>query len=450
MTTSDHYSAGVRERVGSAGARGDPRVAARVARARAARASALGFPTTRDEEWRFTSVAPIADETFTLAGDGVADRRPTRSCAVPAAGRASAPSWCSSTAATRLRSRASARCRWARSVGEPLAMRRRGCDGETSEPHLARVAPVDRRAFVALNTAFLARRRVRPRCRLARWSRSRFTCCSSRSAEAHGPDHVASARAGRARATTARRDRRELRRAGTARGISPTPSPRSSLGENAVVDHYKVQHESTAAFHIGAMYVQAARERELSRRTRSASAARSSATTSIAVLDGEGGECTLNGLYSADGAAAGRQPHDDRSRDAALRQPRDLQGHSRGRARGVFNGKIIVRPDAQKTDAKQTNKALLLSDDAQINTKPQLEIFANDVKCTHGAAVGQLDEDAMFYLRSRGIGRRRGAAPADSRVRRRRLDRMPLEPVRAARRRGAAAPAAPAWLAAAA
>ena len=69
----------------------------------------------------------------------------------------------------------------------------------------------------------------------------------------------------------------------------------------------------------------------------------------------------------------------------------------------MFNGKIIVRPDAQKTDAKQTNKALLLSDDAQINTKPQLEIFADDVKCTHGAAIGQLDDDAMFYLRARGI-----------------------------------------------
>src|SRR5262249_54938654 len=68
-----------------------------------------------------------------------------------------------------------------------------------------------------------------------------------------------------------------------------------------------------------------------------------------------------------------------------------------------FNGKIIVRIDAQKTDAKQTNKALLLSDDASVNTKPQLEIFANDVKCTHGAAIGQLDDDAVFYLRSRGL-----------------------------------------------
>ena len=70
----------------------------------------------------------------------------------------------------------------------------------------------------------------------------------------------------------------------------------------------------------------------------------------------------------------------------------------------MFNGKIVVRPDAQKTDAKQTNKALLLSDHAMVNSKPQLEIFANDVKCTHGAAIGQLDDEAVFYLRARGIG----------------------------------------------
>ena len=85
----------------------------------------------------------------------------------------------------------------------------------------------------------------------------------------------------------------------------------------------------------------------------------------------------------------------------------------------MFNGKIIVRQDAQKTDAKQTNRALLLSDDATINTKPQLEIFADDVKCTHGAAIGQLDDDAIFYLRARGIDVRRGARHADPRVRRR-------------------------------
>ena len=122
------------------------------------------------------------------------------------------------------------------------------------------------------------------------------------------------------------------------------------------------------------------------------------------VLDGEGAECTLNGLYVGDGVRLvdnhttidHAQPH------CASREV--YKGILADRARAVFNGKIIVRPDAQKTDAKQTNKALLLSEDAQINTKPQLEIFANDVKCTHGAAVGQIDDDAIFYLRARGLG----------------------------------------------
>ena len=75
-----------------------------------------------------------------------------------------------------------------------------------------------------------------------------------------------------------------------------------------------------------------------------------------------------------------------------------------GKSRGVFHGRILVRPDAQKTDAKQTNKNLLLSDDASADTKPQLEIYADDVKCTHGATIGQLNDESIFYLRSRGIG----------------------------------------------
>ncbi|HEY3886604.1 MAG TPA: SufD family Fe-S cluster assembly protein, partial [Vicinamibacterales bacterium] len=122
-----------------------------------------------------------------------------------------------------------------------------------------------------------------------------------------------------------------------------------------------------------------------------------------AILDGEGGDCTLNGLYLAD-------------RDRLV-DTHTLIDHAKphcgshevykgilgGTSRAVFNGKIIVRQDAQKTDAKQTNRALLLTDGATINTKPQLEIFADDVKCTHGAAIGQLDDDAIFYLRARGL-----------------------------------------------
>ena len=137
------------------------------------------------------------------------------------------------------------------------------------------------------------------------------------------------------------------------------------------------------------------------------------------MLDGEGGECTLNGLYLADGD---RLVDNHTTIDHAkphCPSHEVYKGILGGKARAVFNGKIIVRQDAQKTDAKQTNRALLLSDDATINTKPQLEIFADDVKCTHGAAIGQLDEDAIFYLRARGLTLLRGARHADPRVRRR-------------------------------
>ena len=119
---------------------------------------------------------------------------------------------------------------------------------------------------------------------------------------------------------------------------------------------------------------------------------------------GEQGTCTLNGLS----LATGTQLVDNHTViDHAVPRCESHELYKSvldGSARGVFNGKIFVRQDAQKTDAKQTNKTLLLSDEATIDTKPQLEIFADDVKCTHGATVGQLDEEQVFYLRARGIG----------------------------------------------
>jgi metal-sulfur cluster biosynthetic enzyme len=122
------------------------------------------------------------------------------------------------------------------------------------------------------------------------------------------------------------------------------------------------------------------------------------------VLAGEGGECLINGLF-----LGGGDEHIDNymlvehaSPHCASRQ--FYNGILDGKAHGVFHGRIVVHKDAQKTDAKQTNRNLLLSDDAQIDTKPQLEIHADDVKCTHGATIGQIDEEALFYLRSRGIG----------------------------------------------
>jgi Fe-S cluster assembly protein SufD len=174
------------------------------------------------------------------------------------------------------------------------------------------------------------------------------------------------------------------------------------LDPGAVVNHVKLQRESSAAFHVASLHVQLGRASTFASQTLTFGG-RIARNDITALLAGEGAECTLNGLYVATGH---RLVDTHTTIDHA--QPNCpshevYKGILSGQARAVFNGKIIVRPQAQKTNAKQTNKALLLSDEAQVNTKPQLEIFADDVKCTHGAAIGQLDEDALFYLRARGV-----------------------------------------------
>jgi Fe-S cluster assembly protein SufD len=175
------------------------------------------------------------------------------------------------------------------------------------------------------------------------------------------------------------------------------------LGPSAVVDHYKLQEEAPDAFHVASMFLHGARGGTFSSHSLTFGGA-FVRNDVVATLDGEGIDCTLNGLY----VGRGTQLIDNHTTIDHAKPHCDSHEIYKGiladQSRAVFNGKIIVRPDAQKTDAKQTNKALLLSDDANINSKPELEIFANDVKCTHGAAIGQLDDAAMFYLRSRGLG----------------------------------------------
>ena len=172
---------------------------------------------------------------------------------------------------------------------------------------------------------------------------------------------------------------------------------------NARLDHYKLQQEAPQAFHTSFLEVQQARDSRVA--THSLSLGSLLARNDVeVVLNGEGCDAVLDGLY----AVGGRQHVDNRtSIDHAQPHCTSHQlykGVLDGHSTGVFNGMIIVRPDAQKTDAIQSNKNLLLSEDANINTKPQLQIDANDVRCTHGATVGQIDEEAIFYLRSRGIG----------------------------------------------
>ncbi|MBP8272819.1 MAG: Fe-S cluster assembly protein SufD [Acidobacteria bacterium] len=174
------------------------------------------------------------------------------------------------------------------------------------------------------------------------------------------------------------------------------------VSEGAVVDHYKLQRETTSAYHMASMFVHCGRSSNFSSHS-FATGGKIVRNDVFATLDGEGAECTLNGLYLAGGDTLIDNHTSIDHAKAHCPSHEIYKGILSGHAKAVFNGKIVVRQDAQKTDAKQTNKALLLSDDASINTKPQLEIFADDVKCTHGAAIGQLDDDAMFYLRARGI-----------------------------------------------
>jgi Fe-S cluster assembly protein SufD len=173
-------------------------------------------------------------------------------------------------------------------------------------------------------------------------------------------------------------------------------------GDNAVVNHCKIQRESTRAYHVSAQQARVDRNGRFSSGNVSLGAALARNDVD-ATLDGEGIDCRLDGLY-----LASRRQHVDNHTFIRHARPHChsfemYKGILDGKSRGVFNGRIYVNQEAQKTDAKQTNSCLLLSDDARINTNPQLEIFADDVKCTHGATVGQLDEDAVFYLRSRGI-----------------------------------------------
>jgi len=198
---------------------------------------------------------------------------------------------------------------------------------------------------------------------------------------------------------------------------------------NGVAEHVRVQDETDEAFHIATSAV----HQEADSTYTSYSVQFGGRVGRVDVnlwLNGEHTESRLDGVY----VAHGEQVLDNKTRiDHAKANCHSFEvykGILMGRSTGVFNGKIFVYEDAQKTDAKQTNQALLLSPTATINTKPQLEIFADDVKCTHGATVGQLREDALFYLRSRGIPLEEARALLTYAFASEVLERITVEPVR--------------------
>jgi Fe-S cluster assembly protein SufD len=356
----------------------------------------LGFPTVHDEEWRFTNVAPLAkvlfqaapDETETWIAEGL-------EAALPG-GSEIRLVFVNGFYSERL----SAVQGLPRGVeARNLAGLFREKDG-AAEAHLARYADHRAHPFVAMNTALWrdgAYLRFPKGTVLDRPVHIVHVSTAGEVPLASFPRNLIVAE----RETQVTVVESYL---GLGRGVCFSNAVTEIVaGENTVLDHYKLQRENDRSFHIGALRVYA---------DRNANAA--SCTVSLggelvrnevaAVLDAEGADCTLHGLY----LARGRQ-HVDNHTTLDHAKPHGssrevYHGILAGHATAVFNGRIIVRPGAMKTDAVQRNRNLLLSPDAVVDTKPQLEIYNNDVRCTHGATIGQLDAEALFYLRSRGIG----------------------------------------------
>jgi Fe-S cluster assembly protein SufD len=382
----------------------------------------LGFPTADHEEWRFTNVAPIARIPFALPGaDGglrIVDFS-GKSWAMEGAHRLVLVNghYAPQLSDTRTLPRGVT----VASLAEILTG-----NPEQVEPHLTRHASYQDHPFTALNTAFfrdgafvsIARGQVVEKpihLVLLTGHRSEPAMAHPRTLIVAGENSQASV------------IETYLSLGGLAFSNAVTEVV---LGEGAVLDHHKLQRESTEAFHVATMHVLQQRSSRCSLLSVALGSALARNEVNV-VLDAEGCECSPQGLS----LAAGRQLIDHHTRIDHVRshcQSRQLyKAILDGQSRGVFNGKIYVHPDAQKTDAKQTNQTLLLSEEAVINTKPQLEIFADDVKCTHGATVGQLDPEALFYLRTRGIDRQAARRLLTYAFANEVVSRIKVEPLRA-------------------
>ncbi len=363
-----------------------------------ARFAELGFPTLQHEDWRFTNVAPIVKLPFKpvfeantagLAAEALkvfpfANLPGTRLVFVNGHYAASLSKIANLPEGVKVSTVT------AMLAGEPALL----------EKHLTQSSPVEDNAFTALNQAFFldggfihvpAGKVVSDPVQLI------YVASAKPNGATIQPRNVIVAEAS-SQLTV-------IESYVTAGGAGYFTNAVTELvaGENAIVELLKFQDEAADAFHMAAIHGRFGRASNV--RVHSfalgAKISRNSIRTNLA---GEGLECVLNGLYLTRGEQLAdhhmvvehAQPH--------CASHEYFNGILDDKSRGVFHGRILVQQLAQQTDAKQTNKNLLLSDDATANTKPQLEIYADDVKCTHGATIGQLNPESIFYLRSRGIG----------------------------------------------
>lgn len=357
----------------------------------------LGFPTTKSEDWKYTNVEPVVSLPFVSANGEVkrvsADEVLSNAWVDPEAPRLVFVNGQYVPEFSSLDSLSSAV--QVASLADLIAQR-----SAVPETRLGRYVNQQRQAFVALNTAFLQDGAVislEPGCRLSQ------------------PIYVIYATSVRDRQIITHPRTLIILGAGSESKIveSYVSIQGGTYLSNAVteliaepdtiVEHYRLQAEGESAFHMGALDANLSRGCHLMAHTVTLSGLLVRNNVRV-LLDGEGAECRLNGLYLGDG-----KQHVDNFTEIEHAKPRATsselyKGILNGASHGVFNGKIVVHKDAQKSDARQTNKNLLLSPQAAVNTKPQLEIYADDVKCSHGSTIGQLDADALFYLRSRGLG----------------------------------------------
>jgi Fe-S cluster assembly protein SufD len=387
-----------------------------------ARFCEVGFPTTHDEDWRFTNVSAIAKASFRLAAAGshnvsapdlAAYRLPEAACELVFIDGNFAPEL---SEIGKLPPGVEVN-----SLAEAIKT-----NPSAVEPHFGRYLDTKRDAFAALNSAFandggfvLVKKGVV----LERPIHLLFVSTAGETPLMAHPRNLIVAEDESQVAVV--EDYVSLKG-----GIAFSNTATELVaGGSAVVSHYMLEREHTDAFNISTLRIQQGRSANVS--SHSILLGGALVRNNVhPVLNGEGANCLINGLFLGDG-----QQHLDNYMLVEHAQPhceshQFYNGILDGKSHGVFHGRIIVHKDAQKTDAKQTNRNLLLSDDAQIDTKPQLEIYADDVKCTHGATIGQIEENALFYLRSRGIDERSARKLLLLAFASECLDRMKEEPVR--------------------
>ena len=358
----------------------------------------LGFPTTKDEDWKYTNVAAIARTDFsqTEIKSSGSDIKALDAFNVPEA--------------------ASSQFVFVNGIlrddlssldGLPeevvvMDLSQAATEGrysETVRTHLARQADSVRNGFVALNTAFV--------------SQGAFVYVPKGlvvSAPIHLlfiTDSAEQNAASFPRVLIVAEENSEVTVIESYAGTSDSMYLTNAVVEvvlksGARVEHYKVQRESADAFHVATTAADLGANASYNSTAINFGAQLSRHDIHV-TMDNEGAECWVDGLYLVTS-----NQHTDTHSVIDHRKPHCIshqlyKGILDGKSRAVFNGKIFVRHEAQKTDAMQTNKNLLMSNEARVDTKPQLEILADDVKCAHGAAVGQLDEEELFYLKARGI-----------------------------------------------